>query len=81
MKILLLTMRRFRPSPSPIGATCLACGLGHAADLTAIQAVIQHRIAASLPTGRGTPSTCHPERSAAKSKDPVIGDRRTNNTP
>ena len=31
---------------------CLACGLGHAADLTAIQAVIQHRIAASLPSRR-----------------------------
>ena len=32
---------------------CLACGLGHTRDLTAIQAVIQRPRAASLPTGEG----------------------------
>ena len=29
--------------------TALACGLGHAADLTVPRTVIQHRVAASLP--------------------------------
>ena len=39
---------------------CLACGLGHTRDLTAIQAVIQRPRAASLPAGEGIPYGCVP---------------------
>ena len=41
------------PHPPLARSPCLACGLGHTRDLTAIQAVIQHPRAASLPTGEG----------------------------
>ena len=41
------------PHPPLARSPCLACGLGHTRDLTAIQAVIQHPRAASLPAGEG----------------------------